>query len=230
LFVSAGGGRAGGVGGWVSGWWRRDEVVCLVFASVEGMGEVREVDGVVEEGLGRLVKTGSCSWMVWLRGWGKPSCCNAYLVRRTIVVASNGRELYLDGRRRAIVGWTPRKPAFFTPRRKKSTSAPPKANTRRITREDLNPINWCSSQIIATFVKFSNFPTLRKSRILDSRSLSRLLKNSSFRSMSEITHPTIKGTEPLASSNHFVTTRITQAYILQMAGSAKSPTCGRARP
>ncbi len=123
----------------MSGWWGRDEVVCLVFASVEEMGEVREVDGVVEEGLGRLVKTGSCSWMVWLRGWGKPSCCNTYLVRRTIVVAWNGRELYLDGRRRAIVGWTPRKPAFFHSTQKKVDDAPPKANTRRIIRIDLQP-------------------------------------------------------------------------------------------
>lgn len=53
----------------------RDEVVCLVFALVEGMGDVREDDGLVEEGLGSLVQMGSRSLIVWGRGWGTPSCC-----------------------------------------------------------------------------------------------------------------------------------------------------------
>jgi len=80
--------------------------------------------------------------------------------------------------------------------RKKLQSAPPrKQNTRRTLcykiRSQPHQLVLYSKPLQLR----SRVHALRNIRILDSRSLARHLKNSGFRSMSEITHPTIKGIE-----------------------------------
>jgi len=74
---------------------------------------------------------------------------------------------------------------------------------------------------------------------LSSHRLRKPLRTSSARTMGEITHPTIKGKSPLANAFnlqhtpnclHNQQSPQDSTNIPQMAGSARSPTCGPARP